>query len=399
MDPSSTLSPPKLQIAHVLADLNILKQAPPRATLSFLRSLSTVSATIDERKTSIHSQPTPKFDRLGRRIPTPPSVVQSPSPPLRKHSSMDSIDLPETEESIRETRERRLERRRSSGRDEEFMRAKTLLAYYNNRHKLQEKGQRGMKMSQERVNKALNEQAEKRQQMLKYNLNQCCTGVLENLKILGFKDHITELNNSKPKQPFFFLKPPSSILPPNGGAVIRPKGVDLHYEVELALIMGKQVKNLEAENEKEAYDSIESYAMSIDMTARNAQNEAKKKGLPWDIAKGFDTFLPMSNIISKSQIPDPHNATVWLTVNNEHRQKDSTELMLYRIPRILSDISKVMTLEKGDIVLTGTPKGVGSVKPGDVMRVGISVGGKELEEGKIEVAVEESTSTYQFKET
>ncbi|TGO80707.1 hypothetical protein BELL_0002g00290 [Botrytis elliptica] len=388
MDPSLNPSPPKLQIAHVLADLNILKQAPPRATLSFLRSLSTVSATIDERKTSIHSQPTPKFDRLGRRIPTPSSVVQSPSPPLRKHSSMDSIDLPETEESIRETRERRLDRRRSSGRDEEFMRAKTLLAYYNNRHKLQEKGQRGMKMSQERVDKALHEHAEKRQQLF----------FVQELDA-QMQDHITELNNSKPKQPFFFLKPPSSILPPNGGSVIRPKGVDLHYEVELALIMGKQVKNLEPENEKEAYDSIESYAMSIDMTARNAQNEAKKKGLPWDIAKGFDTFLPMSNIISKSQIPDPHNATVWLTVNNEHRQKDSTELMLYRIPRILSDISKVMTLEKGDIVLTGTPKGVGSVKPGDVMRVGISVGGKELEEGKIEVAVEESTSTYQFKET
>ncbi|KAM0137627.1 hypothetical protein ACHAO1_003946 [Botrytis cinerea] len=167
MDPSSIPSPPKLQIAHVLADLNILKQAPPRATLSFLRSLSAVSATVDDRKTSIHSQPMPKFDSLGRRIPTPPSVVQLPSPPLRKHSSMDSIDLPETEESIRETRERRLERRRSSARDEEFMRAKTLLAYYNHRHKLQEKGQRGMKMSQERVNKALNEQAEKRHQVRK----------------------------------------------------------------------------------------------------------------------------------------------------------------------------------------------------------------------------------------
>ncbi|KAF7913619.1 uncharacterized protein EAF01_000025 [Botrytis porri] len=158
MDSSSTPSPPKLQIAHVLADLNILKQAPPRATLSFLRSLSTVSATIDERKTSIHSQPTPKFDRLGRRIPTLPTVFQSPSPPLRKHSSMDSTDLPET-------RERHLQRRKSSGRDEEFMRAKTLLAYYNNRHKLQEKGQRGMKISQERVDKALNEQLEKRQQV------------------------------------------------------------------------------------------------------------------------------------------------------------------------------------------------------------------------------------------
>lgn len=139
--------------------------------------------------------------------------------------------------------------------------------------------------------------------------------------------------------------------------------------------------------------------MSIDMTARNVQNEAKKKGLPWDIAKGFDTFLPMSNIIAKSAIPDPHNAELYLTVNNEPRQRDSTELMLFRIPRILSDISRVMTLEEGDIVLTGTPKGVGPVVPGDVMRAGIRVNGKELEEGRIEITVEESTGSYEYSET
>lgn len=141
------------------------------------------------------------------------------------------------------------------------------------------------------------------------------------------------------------------------------------------------------------------YAISIDFTARNAQNEAKKKGLPWDIAKGFDTFLPVSEIIAKSAIPDPHNVELYLTVNNEHRQADSTELMLFKIPRILSDISKVMTLEKGDIILTGTPKGVGSVKPGDIVRAGVKVGGKELTEGKIEVEIQESTSNYEFKET
>jgi len=215
----------------------------------------------------------------------------------------------------------------------------------------------------------------------------------------NYADHVTELNNQRPKQPFFFLKPPSSILPPGSGPVIRPKGVDLHYEVELALIMGRQVKDLEESNEKGALDAIESYAVSIDMTARNAQNEAKKKGLPWDIAKGFDTFLPISNIIAKSKIPNPHNVNLYLTVNDKHRQADSTELMLFRIPRILSDISKVMTLEKGDIVLTGTPKGVGPVVPGDVMKAGLKVDGKEIEEGKIEVKVEESTSTYEFKET
>lgn len=139
--------------------------------------------------------------------------------------------------------------------------------------------------------------------------------------------------------------------------------------------------------------------MSIDMTARNTQNEAKKKGLPWDIAKGFDTFLPISDIIPKSDIPDPHKIDIYLTVNNEHRQADSTELFLFQIPRLISDISKVMTLEKGDIILTGTPKGVGPVVPGDVMRAGIKVGGKELEGAKIEVAVEESTSTYEYAET
>jgi len=215
----------------------------------------------------------------------------------------------------------------------------------------------------------------------------------------NYADHITELNSARPKQPFFFLKPPSSILAPGEGPVIRPKGVDLHYEVELALIIGKKVKDLEADDEKGAMDAIESYAMSIDMTARNAQNEAKKKGLPWSISKGFDTFLPVSQIIPKSAIPDPHNVEVYLTVNNEIRQNDSTNLMLFQIPRMLSDISKVMTLEKGDIVITGTPKGVGSVVPGDIMRAGLKVGGKELEEAKIEVAVEESTSTYQFNET
>lgn len=135
------------------------------------------------------------------------------------------------------------------------------------------------------------------------------------------------------------------------------------------------------------------------MTARNAQNEAKKKGLPWDISKGFDTFLPLSKVIPKSAIPDPHNIELYLKVNDQLRQNDSTELMLFRIPRILSDISKVMTLQPGDIVLTGTPKGVGPVVPGETMYAGIKVDGKELEEAKMAVGVEESTSSYIYKET
>lgn len=133
------------------------------------------------------------------------------------------------------------------------------------------------------------------------------------------------------------------------------------------------------------------------MTGRNVQDEAKKKGLPWSIAKGFDTFCPISDLIAKTQIPDPHDVELSLTVNGEVRQRDNTKLMLFRIPRQLSDISKVMTLEKGDLVLTGTPKGVGPVQVGDVMRAGIKVGGKEVE--SIEVEVEEREGPYHFNET
>ncbi|KAL8694051.1 MAG: hypothetical protein Q9218_001229 [Villophora microphyllina] len=212
-------------------------------------------------------------------------------------------------------------------------------------------------------------------------------------------DHIKELNNARPSKPFFFLKPPSSILPPKCGPVLRPNGVKLHYEVELALIVGKTVKDLHESDEKGALDAIDGYAVSIDMTARNTQDEAKKKGLPWSIAKGFDTFLPISDFIPKTRIADPHNVVLWLSVNDQMRQKDSTELMLFRIPRQLADISQCMTLKKGDVVLTGTPKGVGSVEVGDVIRAGLRDGGEEVKEGRIKVEIREKGGLYEYKET
>lgn len=135
------------------------------------------------------------------------------------------------------------------------------------------------------------------------------------------------------------------------------------------------------------------------MTARNVQDEAKKKGLPWTIAKGFDTFLPISQEISKSRIPDPHNAFLRLSVGEQLRQADSSSLMLYRIPRLMAEISRVMTLEKGDLVLTGTPKGVGEVKSGDVMRASVEVDGKEVEEGRIDAEVKDREGRYVYSET
>lgn len=163
--------------------------------------------------------------------------------------------------------------------------------------------------------------------------------------------------------------------------------------------MGRKVQDLHSDDEKGALDAVAGYAVSIDMTARDVQEEAKKKGLPWTAAKGFDTFLPMSKYIPKSAIPDPHDVELWLTVNGKDRQRDSTALMLFRIPRILSEISRVMKLEEGDVVLTGTPKGVGKVEVGEVMRAGATVGGKEIKEAGVEVGVEEKGGLYAFEET
>lgn len=183
--------------------------------------------------------------------------------------------------------------------------------------------------------------------------------------------------------------------------------MSLHYEVELGLVIGKTIRDLTPPTPAAADSSdnswwqpaIAHYLLSIDMTARNVQDEAKRKGLPWDIAKGFDTFLPISAPIAASTIKDPHDVELYLNVNGKERQRDSTALMLFRIGRQLSDISRVMTLEEGDIVLTGTPKGVGPVETGDVIEAGLRVGGKELEEAKIKVGVEERTGPYEFRET
>ena len=173
----------------------------------------------------------------------------------------------------------------------------------------------------------------------------------------------------------------------------------MHYEVELGLIIGKTVRDLRANDYEGAMDAIAGYCLAIDMTGRNVQNEAKKKGLPWSIAKGFDTFLPVSQYIKKERIPEPGNCELSLSVNGQVKQSDSTELMLFDIPRQLADISQVMTLESGDLILTGTPKGVGEVKAGDRMSCSISVGGKEIEEGRIDVGVVDREGLYELRET
>jgi len=184
----------------------------------------------------------------------------------------------------------------------------------------------------------------------------------------NYAEHAKELNNAVPKEPFFFLKPTTSYVV-NGGKIEVPRGVVAHHEIELGVVIGKGGRDI---SESEANSHVAGYTLAIDMTARNMQDDVKKRGLPWTTAKGFDTFTPVGDFIPKSAVQDPHNLRIWLKVNDEFKQNGTTADMIFRIPRLIQHVSSIMTLEEGDLLLTGTPSGVGPVKPGDNMTAGLS---------------------------
>jgi 2-keto-4-pentenoate hydratase/2-oxohepta-3-ene-1,7-dioic acid hydratase in catechol pathway len=182
----------------------------------------------------------------------------------------------------------------------------------------------------------------------------------------NYAKHRAEMGapESRGEPPAFFLKPTTAVLP-GGGDIVLPDGIGrVEHEVELAVVIGKVAKRVAA---KDAMDHVLGYAVFLDMTARDLQAEAKRKGMPWDEAKGFDTFAPVSRVMPRSRVPDPHAIGLALRVNGELRQRGSTKSMLWQIPDVIARISRVMTLEPGDIIATGTPEGVGPVVPGDVL--------------------------------
>ncbi|ORY00282.1 hypothetical protein K493DRAFT_312897 [Basidiobolus meristosporus CBS 931.73] len=185
----------------------------------------------------------------------------------------------------------------------------------------------------------------------------------------NYSEHAKELGNQVPSHPFFFLKPTSSYLVQPGSIEI-PKGCVVHHEVELAVVIGKEGRDIDAHH---ADHYIAGYALGIDLTARNLQEHAKKKGLPWSTAKGFDTFTPISDFIAKNKIPDAGNVNLWLKVNNEERQNGNTKDMIFSIPKLIEHVSTIMKLEPGDIILTGTPSGVGPIKAGEIVTAGMGV--------------------------
>ncbi|KAJ2721358.1 hypothetical protein GGI07_004028 [Coemansia sp. Benny D115] len=190
----------------------------------------------------------------------------------------------------------------------------------------------------------------------------------------NFSEHAKELGNAVPTAPFFFLKPTSSYVQSPGRIEI-PAGCVVHHEVELGVVIGKKARDVSAAN---AFEHVAGYALALDLTARNLQDEAKKKGLPWSAAKGFDTFTPVGPFIPASNIPDPHNVRLWIDVAGQIRQNGTTDAMIFQIPQLIEHVSRIMTLEVGDLLLTGTPKGVGPIVPGDRVVAGLEYNGSEL---------------------
>ena len=181
----------------------------------------------------------------------------------------------------------------------------------------------------------------------------------------NYAEHIKELNNERPDEPVIFTKPDTALLR-SGTPFYYPEfSKDIHHEVELVLRISKDGKNI---HEKFAGKYFDSIGVGIDFTARDLQQRAKEKGLPWDIAKGFNGSAPISEkFIPVAEFKNLKDINFSLTINGGIRQEGNTSFMIFSFEYVISYLSKFFTLRTGDLIFTGTPKGVGPVQTGDTL--------------------------------
>ncbi len=177
----------------------------------------------------------------------------------------------------------------------------------------------------------------------------------------NYAEHIEELGNERPDEPIFFLKPDTALLKNNDPFFHPDFSTDIHHEIELLVKIKKEGKSISKEFASDYYDEI---GLGIDFTARDLQSKAKEKGRPWEIAKAFNGSAPISNFVSKEDY-DMKNVSFKLEKNRKVVQAGNTSLMLWTVDEIISYVSQFILLKIGDIIFTGTPKGVGQVKIGD----------------------------------
>jgi 2-keto-4-pentenoate hydratase/2-oxohepta-3-ene-1,7-dioic acid hydratase in catechol pathway len=176
--------------------------------------------------------------------------------------------------------------------------------------------------------------------------------------------HVKEMGGAPSEAPVWFWKPESAIVR-DGEPVVLPPGVGaVHHEVELAVRIGKAARRLDPAR---ARRHVDAFTVAVDVTARDLQTAAKKAGNPWAQSKGYDTFLPLGEWWAAEADTDLQGIDLRLSVNGQQRQKGSTRDMLMDVPRLLALATTWTTLRKGDLLLTGTPEGVGPIVPGQTM--------------------------------
>jgi 2-keto-4-pentenoate hydratase/2-oxohepta-3-ene-1,7-dioic acid hydratase in catechol pathway len=177
-------------------------------------------------------------------------------------------------------------------------------------------------------------------------------------------DHISELNNERPDEPVIFMKPDTAILPKDADFYIPEFTQDLHHEVEVVVKINKVGKYIDKKFAHKYYDEI---GLGIDFTARDVQTKLKEKGLSWEKAKAFDHSAIIGSFLSKKELTSLENINFELRNNDQLVQQGNTSLMLWNIDEIIAYVSQFFTLKTGDIIFTGTPKGVAAVKENDVL--------------------------------
>jgi 2-keto-4-pentenoate hydratase/2-oxohepta-3-ene-1,7-dioic acid hydratase in catechol pathway len=180
----------------------------------------------------------------------------------------------------------------------------------------------------------------------------------------NYAEHIAELNNEKPDEPVIFLKPDTALLPKDTDFILPEFSNDVHYETEIVVKINKVGKYIDVKFAHKYYDQI---SLGIDFTARDLQNKLKEKGLPWEKAKAFDGSAVVGNFLDKNNFQFIENINFGLFKNGEQVQSGNTSLMLYKIDEIIAYVSQFFTLKTGDLLFTGTPKGVAAVNPNDIL--------------------------------
>jgi fumarylpyruvate hydrolase len=179
----------------------------------------------------------------------------------------------------------------------------------------------------------------------------------------NYADHAREMGHDPSREPpFFFQKPADSIVPSGSTIDYPPKTRDLHHEIELVICIGKGGRNIPSEK---ALDHVYGYALGLDMTRRDLQGEAKKLQRPWEMGKSFDQSTPITAVQPASKIGHPKSGAISVKVNGEVRQQGNLDQQIWQIDETISFLSEFVTLEPGDIIMTGTPAGVGPCVAGD----------------------------------